>query len=117
MLLWVWHGRTSRKAKKESFKEQSREIIRWLHTIKSSNSCQARSHIVRDPNIISNGRINPLESEILFSDINTDPDMSFVHSDFSQYNYIVDNDRIVGLTGKWLVSSGGRQLVPRSNEG
>ena len=85
------------QSQKESFKEQSREIIRQLHAIKPSNSCQARSHVVRDPNIFSNGRINPLEREILFSDTNTDPDMSFMHNDFTQSNCIVDNDRIVGL--------------------
>ena len=83
------------QSQKESFKEQARAILRQLHTIKPDT--QIRSHIVQDPNILSNGRINPLEGDILFSDSNTDPDMSFMHNDFTQSNCIVDNGKIVGL--------------------
>lgn len=47
--------------------------------------------------MLSNGRIHALEGDILFSDTNNDPDMSFMHNDFTESNCIVDNDRIVGL--------------------
>ncbi|RHZ48892.1 uncharacterized protein CDV56_106136 [Aspergillus thermomutatus] len=85
------------QSEKQSFKEQARLILRQLHTVKPIDRCQVRSHVVRDPYILSNGRINPLEGAILFSDTNTDLDMSFMHSDFTQSNCIVDNGKIVGL--------------------
>jgi hypothetical protein len=84
---------------KESFKQQAREILRQLHTIKPSDGRrQARCHVVPDPDIFTNGRIGALEGAILFSDTtNIDPDMGFMHNDFSKSNCIVDKDRIVGL--------------------
>lgn len=39
----------------------------------------------------------PFEHNVLFSDANKDPDMSFMHNDFSISNCIVDDDKIVGL--------------------
>ncbi len=83
--------------RKESFKRQAREILGQLHTIKPADARRTRCHVVRDPNILTNGRIGPLEGSILFSDTNIDPDMSFMHNDFSDSNCIVDNDKIVGL--------------------
>lgn len=68
-----------------------------MHSIKPTNRCQFRSYVVPDPNIRSNGRIQPLEYDILFSDTDTDPDMSFMHNDFTDSNCIVDDDKIVGL--------------------
>ncbi|KAG2415582.1 hypothetical protein HFD88_006773 [Aspergillus terreus] len=85
------------QGQKKSFKEQARGILRQLHIIKPPDGCRVRSHVVQDPNILSNGRINPLEGEIIFSDRNTDPDSSFMHNDLTQSNCIVDNDQIVGL--------------------
>lgn len=41
-------------------------------------------HIVPDPNILSNGRIHALEGDILFSNTNKDPDMRFMHNDFTE---------------------------------
>ncbi|KAI1498124.1 kinase-like domain-containing protein [Biscogniauxia marginata] len=82
---------------KQSFKQQAREILRQLHTIKPSDGRRARYHVVRDPNILTNGRIHPLEANILFSETNVDPDMGFMHNDFTESNCIVDNDKIVGL--------------------
>ena len=81
----------------DSFREQAREILRELHSIKPSDGRQVRSHVVPDPNIRDNGRIQPLECDILFSDNNEDSDMSFMHNDFSESNCIVDDDKIVGL--------------------
>jgi hypothetical protein len=81
----------------ESFKQQAREILRQLHTIKPTDERQTRYHVVRDPNILTNCRIHPPEGEILFSDTNIDPDMSFMYNDFTKSNCIVDNDKIVGL--------------------
>ncbi|KAF9888345.1 hypothetical protein FE257_008778 [Aspergillus nanangensis] len=83
------------QSQKQSFKEQARAILRQLHTIKSND--EYRSHVVQDPKILSNCRINPLEEDIIFSDGNDDPDLSFMHNDFTQSNCIVDNDKIVGL--------------------
>jgi hypothetical protein len=85
------------QSEKQSFKEQARLILRQLHTVKPTDRRQVRSHVVQDPYILSNGRINPLEGAILFSDTNTDLDMSFMHNDFTQSNCIVDNGKIVGL--------------------
>ncbi|KNG86574.1 hypothetical protein ANOM_003849 [Aspergillus nomiae NRRL 13137] len=82
---------------KKSFKEQARAILQQLHTIMPHDGRQARFHVVSDPNILCNGRINPLEGEILFADANHDADLSFMHNDFTQSNCIVDRDRIVGL--------------------
>lgn len=82
---------------KESFKQQARKILQQLQTIKPTDRAQGRSHIVPDPNICSNGRIDPLEAEILFSKTNTNPDLGFMHNDFSESNCIVDKDKIVGL--------------------
>jgi hypothetical protein len=68
-----------------------------LHTIKPTDRRRARCHVVQDPNILTNGRIRPLEGDILFSDTNIDLDMSFTHNDFTKSNCIVDNDKVVGL--------------------
>lgn len=60
------------QAQKDSFKAQARDILRQLHTIKPSmttisRSLQSRSHVVSDPFILNNGRINPLEEFFLSS--------------------------------------------------
>ena len=85
------------QGQKQSFKKQAQEALRLLYTIKPSDGRRARSHVVQDPNILTNGRIRPLEADILFSDTNVDPDMSFMHNDLTKSNCIVDNDKIVGL--------------------
>ncbi|KFY35567.1 hypothetical protein V494_05801 [Pseudogymnoascus sp. VKM F-4513 (FW-928)] len=74
-----------------------RMAVPILHAVKPSDGRKTRSHVVEDPNILSNGRIHPVEGYILFSGINNDPDMAFMQNDFSISNLIVDNDRIVGL--------------------
>lgn len=84
-------------SQRKSFKEQARKILHQLHTIKPTEKLQARSHVVPDPNILSNGRINPLEGDILFSGTNDDLDMSFMHNDLTESNCIVDNGSVVGL--------------------
>ncbi|KAJ5947762.1 kinase-like domain-containing protein [Penicillium verhagenii] len=91
----AWPYLTSDQTK--SFKEQARGILRQLHATKPTKTLQARSHVVPDPNILNNGRINPLEAKILFATTNDDTDMSFMHNDFTQPNCIVDIDTIVGL--------------------
>ncbi|OBT40812.1 hypothetical protein VE00_08623 [Pseudogymnoascus sp. WSF 3629] len=85
------------QGQREAFKQQSREILRQLHAVKPTDGRQIRSHVVRDPNILSNGRIPALEGDILFSSTNTDLDLAFMHNDFSDSNVIVDNDMIVGV--------------------
>ena len=72
--------------------------------------------MVPDPNIISNGRINVLEGDILFSGTNYDPDIRFMHNDFTESNCIVDNARSWDLfTGKWLDFLAGR--LPEKSTG
>lgn len=65
--------------------------------MKPTDGRQIRSHVVQDPNILRNGRINAREGEILFSSGNTDPDLAFMHNDFNESNVIVENDKIVGV--------------------
>ncbi|KFY31014.1 hypothetical protein V493_01478 [Pseudogymnoascus sp. VKM F-4281 (FW-2241)] len=64
---------------KESFKQQSRKILRQLHTVKPADGRQTRSHVVLDPNVLSNGHL------------------AFMHNDFTECNCIVENDRVVGV--------------------
>lgn len=71
--------------------------LRQMQTIKPDDGRQVRSHVVEDPRILSNGRINPLEAEIVYTDSTNDPDLSFMHNDFTQSNCIVEGDKIVGL--------------------
>lgn len=85
------------QGQKESFIQQSREILRQLHDVKPTDGRHNRSHVVQDPNILRNGRINAREGEILFSSGNTDPDLAFMHNDFNESNVIVENDKIVGV--------------------
>ncbi|KAJ5121412.1 uncharacterized protein N7515_009373 [Penicillium bovifimosum] len=85
------------KSQKQSFKEQTRAILGQLHTIKPQDGRRIRSHVVQDPSICCNGRISPLEGDIIFSHTNGDADLSFMHNDFTESNCIVDNDKIVGL--------------------
>ncbi|KAJ5365754.1 hypothetical protein N7517_008640 [Penicillium concentricum] len=85
------------RAQMGSFKQQARNILRQLHSVKPTDGCQVRSYVVPDPNIRTNGRIQPLECDILFSVTNTDLDTSFMHNDLTASNCIVDDDKIVGL--------------------
>ncbi|KAI1331182.1 kinase-like domain-containing protein [Xylariaceae sp. FL0255] len=85
------------ESQRASFKQQARAMLRKLHTIKPSGGQQSRVHVVPDPNILNNGRINTLEKDMLFSVTNIDPDTSLTHNDFTPSNCIVDNDKVVGL--------------------
>ena len=78
---------------KKSFKKQARNVLRQLCTVEESG----RGHMVKDPNIETNGRISSLEREIMSSDSFDDLDTSFMHNDFTLGNIIVDHDTIVGL--------------------
>jgi thiamine kinase-like enzyme len=84
------------KHQKNSFKLQARKILGQLHAIKVPSDRQTRDHIAPDPNIQTNGRLNPHEAHILFS-ANLDQDMGFMHNDFTPSNCIVKDDRIIGL--------------------
>lgn len=79
-----------------SFKMQARMILGRMHTVKPPRIHQTREHIVPDPDILTNGRLNPQEAQILFS-ANLDQDLSFMHNDFTPSNCIVNDDKIVGL--------------------
>ncbi|KAL1857452.1 hypothetical protein VTK73DRAFT_8091 [Phialemonium thermophilum] len=82
---------------RQAFKEQARDLLRRLRTLGPTDGRRARSHVVPDPHILTNGRILDLEKEILFSGANADADLAFMHNDVSPSNCIVDDDRIVGL--------------------
>lgn len=84
------------RAAKELVQVTSTGDIGQLHAAKPPNNRQARDHIVPDPNIQTNGRLNPQEAHILFA-ANCSGDMSFMHNDFTPSNCIVNNDKIVGL--------------------
>lgn len=91
------------QTQKESFKQKARQILRVLHAIKLPSTHQARNHVVSDPNIPINGRITPLEAQLLFSGAKIDSDVGFVHNNFSTSDIIVGDDWIVGLVG-WEVA-------------
>ena len=86
------------ESQRAAFKQQAREILRKLHTQKPpDDERRDRHYVVQDPHILENGRIRPLEKEILFSNTTVDPDLSLMHNDLTPSNLIVDNDRIVGV--------------------
>ncbi|KAK0735535.1 kinase-like domain-containing protein [Apiosordaria backusii] len=82
---------------KVSFKQQARAILQKLHSVNPTDGRRTRDHVVQDPNILTNGRINPVEGDIIFSDSNADPVLSFMHNDLTTSNIIVNNDKIVGV--------------------
>ncbi|KAH9901770.1 kinase-like domain-containing protein [Xylariomycetidae sp. FL2044] len=84
-------------SQRESFKQQARRILRQLHAVKPTHGRKSRGHVVPDPNILTNGRVNPREADILFGETDADPDMGFMHNDLTPSNLIVDNDKIVGV--------------------
>ncbi|KAF1951109.1 hypothetical protein CC80DRAFT_597743 [Byssothecium circinans] len=68
-----------------------------LRTASLPAEISRRSYVIPDPDPVEHRGIQELERDIIFSEDNKDPDLSFMHNDFSQSNCIVDNDRIVGL--------------------
>jgi COMPASS component SPP1 len=71
-------------------------VLRHLRSIPTPAG-QGRSYAVPDPDPIKNRGIQEVEERIIFSEQNADPDISFMHNDFTLSNTIVDNDKIVGL--------------------
>ncbi|KAI0537405.1 hypothetical protein GGR58DRAFT_502239 [Xylaria digitata] len=51
------------EGQRAAFKQQAREILGKLHTIKPEGGQRGRFHVVQDPNILDNGRIGPLERD------------------------------------------------------
>ncbi|KAE8154360.1 hypothetical protein BDV25DRAFT_136056 [Aspergillus avenaceus] len=82
---------------KESFKNQARDILRRLYDVKPKDVNRPHTHIVHDPNILTNGRMGSLEVEIIFADARHGTTVGFAHNDLTQSNCIVDRDRIIGL--------------------
>lgn len=80
---------------KASFKQQTQDYLRRIHTIKSPYP-QRRSYIVPDSDPIEHRGILPLEENLMFGS-NDDEDTSFMHNDLNISNIIVDNDKIVGV--------------------
>ncbi|PLN83309.1 kinase-like domain-containing protein [Aspergillus taichungensis] len=86
------------QAQKQSFKQQARELLVQLHAVQPDGRCPHRSHIVQDPNILSNGRINPLEADNHVLQCQNRPRYYFLmHNDMTQSNIIVHNGKITGL--------------------
>ncbi|KAK4203286.1 hypothetical protein QBC40DRAFT_317928 [Triangularia verruculosa] len=87
------------KEKLTALGERAEEIGRTLNSIKPDDG-KTRNHLVADPNILTNGRMDPQEVELIFSDTNTDPDLGFMHNDWVLSNFIIDspeNAQIVGI--------------------
>lgn len=85
------------QSQKASFKQQARDILQRLQTVKAPTQYESRSYVVPDPDPVDHRGIQELEKTIIFLDSNKDPDISFMHNDFSLSNCIVNDDRIVGL--------------------
>ncbi|CAH0049065.1 unnamed protein product [Clonostachys solani] len=81
---------------RDSFKTQARELLRQLNSVTPPGDVRTRTHVAQDQNILTNGRIRPIEADILFSS-NIDDDMGLMHNDFTRSNCIVNDDKIVGL--------------------
>lgn len=82
---------------KTSFKQQTREILRQLHNIKTPADHKRRSYIFSDSDPLYNRGIQELKKEILFLESNDDLDFSLMHNDCQPFNLIVDNDKVVEL--------------------
>lgn len=82
---------------KQRFKDEARDTLRILSKIKPSSSSTTRSYIVEDVDPQAHRGIQELEYDIIFGEDNRDPDLSFMHNDFTPSNCIVNNDKIVGL--------------------
>ena len=88
---------------RQSFKEQTRTVLQQLYTVKPESSALLPSHVVPDPDILTNGRIGALEASILFpggaaTDATlTSAGVGLVHNDLTPSNMIVNDDRIVGV--------------------
>lgn len=89
---------------KDSFKQQARDILQQMRKIQPPSPSQEvttttgrRSYVFPDPDPVEHKGIQQLESDIIFSESNTDGDLSFMHNDFTQSNCIVDQGKIVGL--------------------
>ena len=82
---------------KHAFKQQARSILQSLSTVKRPAEFSQRSYVVPDPDPVEHRGIQEIERDILFAEHNEDPDMSFMHNDFSLSNCIVNDDKIVGL--------------------
>lgn len=68
-----------------------------LNTLRPPAESSQRSYVVPDPDSVDHRGIQEIERDILFAERNEDPNMGFMHNDFSLSNCIVDNDKIVGL--------------------
>ena len=92
---WKFAWQYLSQAQKTSFKQQARDLLRRLSSIKPSNS--NRSYIAPDPDPVAHRGIKDIEHQIIFSADSPDQDIAFMHNDLSRSNIIVDSDKIVGL--------------------
>ncbi|KAI0154252.1 hypothetical protein GGR57DRAFT_467678 [Xylariaceae sp. FL1272] len=98
-------------AQKQAFKEEARSILQRLSEVKPPFSCTTRSYIVEDADPKAHRGIQELEYDIIFSKDNHDPDLSFMHNDFTLSNCIVDADKIVGLVDWEMAGYFGRKTA------
>ena len=84
------------RARKSSFKEQAKEIVSALLTIK-----KAPQYVVPDPDPVTNKAISQEEYDILFCEGNSE--LGFSHNELQPSNIIVKDDTIVGIVD-WEMS-------------
>lgn len=85
------------QSQKAAFKQQAREILQKLSTVKPPAEIRHRSYIVPYTDPVEHRGIQEIERDIIFAEENEDPDLSFMHNDVSLPNCIAKDDRIVGL--------------------
>jgi len=85
------------RAQKESFMQQARDVLRQLGQTTAPSGRRTRSYLAPDQDPVKHRGIQKIEYDIIFSSPDYDPDLGFMHNDFTLSNCIVDNDKIVGL--------------------
>ncbi|KAI0197672.1 hypothetical protein F4808DRAFT_291892 [Astrocystis sublimbata] len=98
-------------AQKQAFKDEARDILRCLNAIKPPSSSTTRAYVVDDADPKARRGIQELEHDIIFSKDNHDPDLCFMHNDFTPSNCIVDDDKIVGLVDWEMAGYFGRKTA------
>ncbi|KAL1955324.1 hypothetical protein VTO42DRAFT_8664 [Malbranchea cinnamomea] len=92
----VWPHLT--REQKLSYKEQARDIIRRIHSLKGDRS--KPSYFVETNNPRISYKIDKDEYDILFDDADeTNKDLAVAHNNMVLSNIFVDSGRIVGLAG------------------
>ena len=73
----------------------------------------SRTYIIPDSDPVEHRGIQESERDTIFAEDSNDGDFSFMHNDFSLSNYIVDDDRIVGLVDWEMAGYFGWRIAAR----